>query len=393
VARIKEGSPLLRTPSLTRTGLVIGTPDYMSPEQAQGTPGSELDGRSDLYSLGIVLYEMLTSELPFRAETPVEMLFHHVQSPPRNPRELVPSLPLPVVTLILRALEKQPAKRFPSAAAMRGELEAVAQELTAPTAESPSTALYGGSPQPQSPASTPPGAAGQAPTVRPEARGVAPAARRLSPKPQPPLQASQTLQQSRGRILAGLAVVIVVGIMLVAFRQLRSRSESPPTPPIAGEAVPEPTPSPSTQPVPPTPATGLAEPTLIPPAGEGHQAHPTASPDQIQQLLRQGWLALERGDPEAARRAFEKVLELEPTNQSAEQALRLLEPRNQRDKQTRALFQDARSALNRGDFESAARHFKAILALDPTNQLAQRGLEKARQARTSRPEPRRRRSD
>jgi len=69
----------------TGTGVVIGTAAYMSPEQALGKRGEQLDGRSDLYSLGIVMYQMLTGDLPFEADTTMQMLLAHIQ---RQPREL-----------------------------------------------------------------------------------------------------------------------------------------------------------------------------------------------------------------------------------------------------------------------------------------------------------------
>lgn len=105
---------------LTRTGIVIGTPEYMSPEQAMGKRGAQLDGRSDLYSLGIVMYEMLTGELPFKAETTVEMLLHHMKTRPKPPKHLKPNLGIPDLTsgIVMKALRKDPERRFSSAADM-----------------------------------------------------------------------------------------------------------------------------------------------------------------------------------------------------------------------------------------------------------------------------------
>ena len=111
IAKLKEGKSVEGGLTLTGTGVVIGTPQYMSPEQAMGKRGGggdQLDGRSDLYSLGVVMYEMLTGVLPFQAETTMEMILHHLQTPPPPPRELKPDLqiPEPVAQLIMRALEK-----------------------------------------------------------------------------------------------------------------------------------------------------------------------------------------------------------------------------------------------------------------------------------------------
>jgi serine/threonine protein kinase len=110
--------------TLTGTGVVIGTPQYMSPEQAKGKRGDELDGRSDLYSLGVVMYEMLTAALPFKAHTTMEMLLAHIEQPPQPIRTLRPELDVPIASLTMRLLEKDPARRPASANALIEELEA-----------------------------------------------------------------------------------------------------------------------------------------------------------------------------------------------------------------------------------------------------------------------------
>ncbi len=94
---------------LTVTGMVMGTPTYMSPEQCQG---GELDGRSDLYSLGVVLYEVATGAPPFRVKTLSEAVFKHISAPPIPPREIHPELPAALEDVILRCLEKRPEDRF-----------------------------------------------------------------------------------------------------------------------------------------------------------------------------------------------------------------------------------------------------------------------------------------
>lgn len=100
---------------LTAMGSIIGTPAYLSPEQAQG---KKLDPRTDLYSLGVVMYELLTGQLPFDADDIGAILIQHVSKPPVPPSQIVPGVPDYVERAILRALEKQPDARFPTAGAM-----------------------------------------------------------------------------------------------------------------------------------------------------------------------------------------------------------------------------------------------------------------------------------
>jgi serine/threonine-protein kinase len=100
---------------LTRTGVGVGTPEYMSPEQAQGKP---TDGRADLYSLGAMLYEMLAGHLPFESESGIAVAMKHVNDPVKPPRDYRPDLPPAVEQVILKALEKDPDHRYPTAEAM-----------------------------------------------------------------------------------------------------------------------------------------------------------------------------------------------------------------------------------------------------------------------------------
>lgn len=104
---------------LTSTG-VVGTPAYMSPEQAQG---HELDGRSDIYALGIVIFEMLTARRPFEADTPYSVAVMQVTKAPPSPRHYNPAIDLGVEAVILKALSKDPSQRYPTAFALAGALD------------------------------------------------------------------------------------------------------------------------------------------------------------------------------------------------------------------------------------------------------------------------------
>jgi serine/threonine-protein kinase len=115
---------------LTRAGMIIGTPAYIAPEQATG---QQADGRTDLYATGVMLYEMLTGQLPFDGETVAVMLTKHVHEAPLPPRRVNPSLPPSVESFVLRALEKDPAERYQSAAEMAGQLQRIMLELPLPS--------------------------------------------------------------------------------------------------------------------------------------------------------------------------------------------------------------------------------------------------------------------
>jgi eukaryotic-like serine/threonine-protein kinase len=97
---------------MTETGSIMGTAQYLSPEQAQGQPVSP---RSDLYSIGVMLYELLTGRVPFDAESPVTIALKHVSEPPVPPSELNPAIPPALEAVVLRALEKEPSRRFADA--------------------------------------------------------------------------------------------------------------------------------------------------------------------------------------------------------------------------------------------------------------------------------------
>jgi serine/threonine-protein kinase len=141
IKRLRSGADLVKvvdfglativgggSPSITQPGMVCGTPDYMSPEQGRGDP---LDGRSDLYSLGVVLFELLTDKLPFEDDTPTKVLLRHINDPVPDPRAVAPqrSIPDELAEIALRALTKDPAARFQSAAEFEAALRKALEDL------------------------------------------------------------------------------------------------------------------------------------------------------------------------------------------------------------------------------------------------------------------------
>jgi serine/threonine-protein kinase len=111
---------------VTQTGTILGTSNYIAPEQASGQP---VDAHTDVYSLGIVLYEMLTGEVPFPGESFVAIAMKHIQEPSPNVLDVRGDVPLRVANIVDRALEKDPEHRFPTMDAFAAELEASLAEL------------------------------------------------------------------------------------------------------------------------------------------------------------------------------------------------------------------------------------------------------------------------
>jgi serine/threonine-protein kinase len=136
------------TTHLTRTGGIIGTPTYMSPEQARGD--ANIGSRSDIYALGAVLYEMLTGQMPYKADTPMGVLVKHITEPVPNILEVSPELPQRIALINERAMAKEPENRFETATEMLEALKDVATgEMTAPSVTLPQPETIATPPEPE----------------------------------------------------------------------------------------------------------------------------------------------------------------------------------------------------------------------------------------------------
>ena len=142
IAKLMETPGMEAKPGLTSQGMVCGTPEYMSPEQARGRT---LDERSDLYSVGVMLYQMLTGRPPFESASAVEILHMHLHDTPVPPSEVLGAAPGPLEAVCLRAMSKNPDDRQTNAIQFREELIAASSVRQAPTTDMVECGEYGGS--------------------------------------------------------------------------------------------------------------------------------------------------------------------------------------------------------------------------------------------------------
>ncbi|HKP35552.1 MAG TPA: protein kinase [Pyrinomonadaceae bacterium] len=247
--------------TLTQVGTLIGTPRYMSPEQCSGT--GKLTPASDVYSLGIILYEMLSGSVPFTAETPLAIALRHVSEAPQPLREIVPSIPPRVEAIVERALNKNPVDRFSDANELRRELLTTAQELGLEHAENAQTPSIdelrtAGSESPsgrlvidlatlrEMQARTS-GELGSVDAAKALAAGQHPHFDRVNVSLQSP---DKNLARRRYAVLAMIAVIAVVAIAAVASRWWSPTTEAPAITATVVQPSPSPTPEPSASPSP-----------------------------------------------------------------------------------------------------------------------------------------------
>jgi serine/threonine-protein kinase len=256
-------------PGLTAPNLIIGTPQYMSPEQC--SQASDIDARSDLYSFGVIVYEMLVGHVPFSGDSPTGIMMKHIQEPPPSVLDERPELPEEVGRIVARALAKRPEDRFQRAGELAVALAEAAAEAPAAgvAAAILDTDRIGSPTSPNEPARTTLGrddddeatvvSAGHRPAAFTTAAAATTTGERMSPPVAPPPEPS--FNPWRVAVPA-IAVVAIVFAVFFAFQRRGVSSE---------DSQPDATPlqvDPNGQPVQPiSPPTGQAERNLAPPSG------------------------------------------------------------------------------------------------------------------------------
>jgi serine/threonine protein kinase len=270
------------TPTLTGGGMVLGTAAYLAPEQAQGGP---VDGRSDLYALGCVLYELLTGVPPFAGDSPVTVAAQHVTEPPEPPSRRNPQIGADLEAVVLTALAKRPRDRYQSATAMAADLERAAADHATADLPLPAWAAAPATDRRASPTDAP----GSAPTV---VMAVPRAARRAG------------WRRSALAVGAGIVVLLAVALWLGAGTPTDRQPSAGPSTSSPATTSPAPT-TPPTQPQ-ASPPAALAALTETVTTGQQQGTVDKGAEDllkQAQEVLR----AVQEGKAEDARKRLDDL--------------------------------------------------------------------------------------
>jgi predicted Ser/Thr protein kinase len=328
---------------MTAIGAIIGTPEYMSPEQVQG---QRLDNRSDIYALGIVVYELFTGQTPFRSETPMGMLIKHIQEAPSFEGEVARNIPPALVPVLRKALAKDREERYSSASEFAAALRAAAGVVAVESGASVS-------PVPISRADTPvPGTTASLPTTFAEGTGQA----TIAAAPQRVPTAALVIG---GLFAAGLIVVAIALVILLPFG--KGVSTVPERPPVT-----------SVGPVPRVPPSLAASPAVRGQAPdvvtEGTLVAPARPPVAI-------------SSPVPTRQVRPPVEPARGPNQPAVSVAHVNEELN-------AVLGEAEAAFAARQYALAAGFYEQALKADPGNERARVGRDLATRAAATEPAPR-----
>ena len=329
---------------MTQEGIVLGTPNYMSPEQALG---DRVDGRSDLFSTGAVLYELLTGHKPFEADSTPSVLFQVVHRQPPPVRRWAPKVPTGIVAVVNRALEKDREKRFPFAGDMRAAI-AIARQTVAPPAAAKAPPLPPARPARPEPPPLPPTAAptlprgtydAAAPPVPPRPRIPTPQSMPSPPElraslPTPPSGPTPSVGRSVWLLpMAGAGAAVLVLAVAAVGLWLR------------GRPAPARAPSPS--------ATSAAVSAL--------------TQELVRKQVQLARRELENKSYTAAAAEAEGALKLAPGDADA---AAVLATTRERVRELNQSIAESRRLLGAGDTVSASRELSRVLELDPRHPAA-----------------------
>lgn len=337
------------TSVMTAAAMIVGTPEYMSPEQASGGPESAIDGRADLYAVGVILYELVTGAHPFRADTPMGMLVQQLHTAPSPPRAINADVSPALSALIVKALQKRPEDRFQSAAEMlkavedpekwwREQQPAVCDPQPA-IPEAPTANIVATEQSLPAQVVNPPSAAAPATFVQsvPETKVAPPPS--VRPAQMPVRQTGKPFNQNY--VWLAVFVVVFLVVLGVGGYLLFGRKRVEPVPQAVNPSAPAPvtTPAPVTPPPPPVAATpsptepaanpdlgspakdaeASPAPAILPPPAEAPVVD--AAKMQVAKLLRGGQSDLRRQDFREAAQAFASALLLDRNNAEAKRGL------------------------------------------------------------------------
>ncbi len=422
IAKVKEGAFTMAAYTATRKGMVVGTPQYMSPEQARGKVGDEIDSRADIYSLGVVIYEMVTGRLPFESDTPMGYCLEHLHTVPAPPHEFSATLNIPVSLsqLVMKALEKERGKRFSTIDEMIEALQdperwAALSKSQAPTVVASVDEPIESAPPPNPtpiPQPNPGGARVKytplpPPTVKPDDR---------QPQSKPRIDSTGPKKEKERESHSTLITFVVVLVLAAGAGAYFWMSNNTPTV----------TPVPALQPSAPTASSPVQKPSAVSPQSPVAEPKPQNEPSsvvsekpahqsagaadakrQARELVSVAQVQMARADYAGAIGSYQEAVRLDPSNADAKAGLKkarqekasndlgfvplakpkeVVEPKvtlvsDDNKRRARELAATGQQQIDGGDYAAAVKTLEQAVRLDPSNSAALSGLRKAQQAK------------